>query len=157
MSPNKTPKKIKRKPGANIDWTDIEPLFGKLSDAEIGRMHGIKPHTVSSARRAREIPSVDRFSMKKVTHKIDWDNEPRLGKMPDRLLQRYLGVASCSSVTTARRRRGIPKYQRPDRDALLLAFWDIKSLVEDRQDSIDREVLEAIFKRHKLFQKEKKK
>jgi len=148
----KKKKKLKRKAGENIDWSDI-PL-GSATDAEIGRIYGIKSQTVASARRARGIQSTDRYAAKKATHKYDWDNEPRLGAMPDRLLQRILGMASASSVSTARSRRGIPKFIRPDPDDLLLLLIDLHGLSQNpkyvQDQSVPLDHLEYLLKKHKL-------
>jgi hypothetical protein len=55
--------------------------------------------------------------------RIDWNNEPRLGKVPDAQLARALGLAQVS-VRRARERRGIPatKGARGPRPALLLTL-----------------------------------
>lgn len=151
-------KKIKRKSGHKIDWTGI-PL-GTDTDAAIARTYGLKSQTVANARRMKGIPSHTPYN--KATHKIDWDNEPRLGKMPDRLLQRLLKISSCASVSGARQRRGIPKFVRPDPDNMLLMLGEIQQLVADakagaRLPVINYEVIEAILKKNNLLPKEKKK
>lgn len=149
-------KKIKHKPGDPIDWTGI-PL-GKDTDAAVARTYGLKPQTVANARRTRGIASYTAYN--KSTRKIDWDNEPRLGKMPDRLLQRILNVRSSASVTAARQRRGIPKFVRPNADDMLLAIRAVQQVVEDAKSGhpmIDYELLEAILSGNNLLPKGKKK
>jgi len=151
-------KKIKRKSGHNIDWTDI-PL-GTDTDAAIAQTYGLKPQTVANARRMRSIPSYKPYS--KAIQKVDWDDEPRLGKMPDRMLQRLLGAASSASVTAARQRRGIPKFVRPSADDMLLVVREVQQLVEGakagtRPPMVAYELLEAILMQNNLLPKGKKK
>jgi len=149
-------KKIKRKPGAMIDWTGI-PL-GTDTDAAIGRIYGLKAQTVANARRMRDIPSYTPYS--KSQQKIDWENEPRLGKLPDRLLQRLLKVASSASVSAARQRRGVPKFVRPNADDMLLVVTAVQRLVEEidggtRLPMIDYEILKVVLKQNNLLPKGK--
>lgn len=121
-----------------FDWDSL-PL-GEKSDADIAREYGIKAGSVGGARRRRGIPSFveegqDRPA--RATKRVDWDVQP-LGKMPDRLLQRRLGLKSVSSVIRARKYRGIPKYQPPKHKELVERYfeyqfrWDDLEAVEAR-------------------------
>lgn len=148
-------KKIKRKPGQVIDWAGI-PL-GTDTDAAIGRTYGLKAQTVANARRMRGIPSFKDYT--KATHKVDWDEEPRLGEMPDRMLQRILGIGSASTVSQARVRRGIPKFVRPDPDDLLMAIYEVKELMalaSKKNAAVPCNMLESILQKNNLMTKEKK-
>ncbi len=128
------------------------------TDAAIGIIYGLKSQTVANARRARGIPPHTAYN--KSTRKIDWDNESRLGKMPDRMLQRLLKIGSSASVSAARQRRGIPKFVRPNADDMLLAIRSVQQVVENAKGGnpmIDYELLEAILMANNLLPKEKKK
>lgn len=146
-------KKLKRKPGSPIDWSQI-PELGKLPDAQVAAIYGLKVQTVANGRRLQGIPSTDRFAHKKASHKIDWDNEKRLGQVPDRVLQRLLKIGSASSVSQARTRRGIPRFEAPDLDDLLMAVYELRGMVaeahEKEQIAIPLEDLDKLLKRNRL-------
>jgi hypothetical protein len=96
-----------------FDWASL-PL-GQKSDADIAAEHGLKASSVGSARRRRGIRAYVEPGKElpaRAKRGIDWDDQP-LGQMPDRLLQRKLGLKSSSSVTRARLYRGIKKFEYP--------------------------------------------
>ena len=142
MPGTKPPKKIKRKPNERIDWEGI-PL-GEFSDGEIARRYGLKAQTVSNARRRMGIPSHRKYAIK-ADKIIDWDLEPRLGKMPDRVLQRVLGVRSITAIVNARNRRGIPPFDGPNKDDMYLALYEIKDVVKG-DDATARAVQKILLK-----------
>jgi len=122
-----------------FNWEHIE--FGTMSDADLAIKHGVKASSLGNARRRRGIPSFVEDGgtpPKRAKRGIDWDDEPLLGKVPDRVLQRKLGLASASSVSRARKFRGIPKFKPPSHAALtkmyeeMLAQWDDFNAVEAR-------------------------
>ena len=123
-----------------IDWSQIP--FGTKSDADLGREFGIKASSISNARRRRGIPAFvpeGREPPARAKRGIDWDPQP-LGQMPDRGLQRRLGLASVSSVSRARKYRGIPKYKMP-------TYTKLQSMYEELVDKWDS--LEAVEARYK--------
>ena len=108
------------------DWASL-PL-GQMYDADIARKHGLKPCSVSRARQRLGIAPYTpegQTAPNRSAKKIDWDNEPLLGKVPDSALAKILGLSSSSSVTGARRRRGIKPYKPPTYHALQKIYIDL--------------------------------
>lgn len=102
-----------------FDWTGV--AFGTKSDADLAQELGVKASSVGGARRRRGIPTFIEEGHKRPARAkrgIDWDDQP-LGQVADRVLQRRLGLKSVSSVSRARRFRGIPKFKPPTYTALL--------------------------------------
>lgn len=96
-------------PKSRIDW-DAETRLGKMGDAELAKVLGVTPNSVRMARVARGIAyEPDRTGNRQGPKSIDWDNEPRLGKMTDKALAEILGV-NPSAVHQARAKRGIPAH-----------------------------------------------
>lgn len=83
----------------SIDWDSL-PL-GIKSDSQIAREIGVAFGTVRSARLERGIPPA------KDLRRCKWDQEPLLGKVPDKVLAEKHGV-SASAVYQARKYRNIP-------------------------------------------------
>ena len=84
-----------------VRWDEV-PL-GVVADPVYARVFGVTREAVGAARRCRHTPAADR-------HEHDWDNEPRLGEMPDTELARQLRC-SVSNVQQARARRDIHKFR----------------------------------------------
>lgn len=136
----------RHKPGEWIDWSEI-PL-GTTSDAEIGRQYGLKPHTVAGARRRLGIPSSSGNTNRFRPHKTDWDAEP-LGEVPDSIIQERLGLKSVATVSSARQRRGIAKYDRLNVHDLRRFYFSLLDALKSFTDH-DRETVERLFKKHKI-------
>jgi hypothetical protein len=121
------------------DWDSL-PL-GEVSDADIARKYGLKPTSIGTARRRRGIPSFVEEGKTRPDHakkNIDWDSVEDLGKVPDLVLAKRLGLSSVTSVTRARKYRGIAKYAPPTRRELELLYdelrrkWDSIEAIEAR-------------------------
>ncbi len=114
-----------------FDWTGA--AFGTKSDVDIAHELGVKPTSVGSARRRRGIPAFVEDGQTPRTRRklgIDWDDQP-LGQMPDRVLQRKLGLKSVSSVSRARKYRGIPKFKPPTYTVLTNMYEELKEEWDD--------------------------
>jgi hypothetical protein len=111
-----------------IPWNEL-PL-GQKPDAEIAREIGCSGPTVSKARKRLGIPAFGVAATRKTGKKgTDWDEQP-LGQMPDAELARRLGVDH-TTVTGARRRRGIKAYKMPKQTWLDRAYRDLKFKWDD--------------------------
>lgn len=121
-----------------FDWDKIP--FGTKSDADLGREFGLKASSIGNARNRRGIPSFvepGHRRPERAKRGIDWDLQP-LGTVPDKVLQKRLGLKSVSSVTRARVYRGILKFVPPTHHKLiklhdaLTEKWDDLEAVEAR-------------------------
>ncbi len=128
----------------HFDWTGA--AFGTKSDIDIAYELGVKPSSVGGARRRRGIPAFveeGHTAPARAKRGIEWDDQP-LGQMADRVLQRRLGLKSVSSVSRARKFRGIPKFKPPTYTALvrmheeLKEEWDDVAAVEARYIELTR-------------------
>ena len=133
-----------------FDWGKL-PL-GLKSDADIAREFGLKASSISNARNRRGIPSfVEPGQNRPARAKqgIDWDLEPLLGLVPDKVLQKKYGLKSVGSVTRARNFRGIPKLVPPTHTKLiklheeLTEKWDDLEALEARCKELSEKATEG--------------
>lgn len=106
---------------AGIDW-DNEPRLGKMPDLALAKLRGVAATTVYEVRQRRKIPPFDPRTTERAPGprppkgrggwpaKVDWDNEPRLGQMPDGALGKLLGVTG-TRVSQVRRARKISAHR----------------------------------------------
>lgn len=87
----KPPRKPKPEKRVNFDWTPYLHLMGVISDQRIAEMSGQTKENVSHARRRYGYPAIA-GALGGTNKGIDWDNETRLGVLPDAILARLLGV-----------------------------------------------------------------
>jgi len=136
----------KHRPGDWIDWSEI-PL-GTDSDAEIARQYGLKAHTVAGARRRAGIESVSGDTRRFRPHRIDWDAQP-LGEVPDSIIQERLKLKSVATVSSARQRRGIQKYDKLEVHSLRRFYFALVEAMGSFTDH-DRNTVERLFKKHRV-------
>ena len=97
-----------------VDWSR-QPL-GQKSDRALAAELGVDRTAVAQARRRRGIAAcTDSSRFRENPRKVNWVAVAGLGRMPDGVLARKLGVTR-SAVIKARMRLGVPAY-RPGQEA----------------------------------------
>jgi len=82
-----------------IPWETVRGRLGRVPDIEIAGQLGVSRSLVCEYRLGEGISAYQL--------KVDWNEEPRLGKVIDRELAEWHGV-QVNDVYKARKRRGIP-------------------------------------------------
>jgi len=105
---------------SKVNWDEIVPLFGTISDAEIGRRYGISRERVRQVR--------NKHGQSKHVSVLREQVLPLLGTMPDNLVAEKFGIGTLW-VGILRRRLGIapyPKYDYSQIDPLLGTVSDFE-------------------------------
>jgi len=99
------------------------------------------------------IPSVHGDTSKFAQRKIDWETQP-LGEAPDAIIAERLGLSSAATVSSARARRGIPKFKGLEVVDLRRFYYDLIEAMKSFDDET-REKIQKLIKKNKLIRQKK--